>query len=37
MRGKLKDKGSHELFRTTEGHQILNIQNKDFYAIGIET
>lgn len=33
MRGKIKNQGKYELFQTTEGHQILNIKNKDFYAL----
>ena len=33
MRGKLKNEGEYELFKTTEGHQILNIKDKDFYAL----
>jgi hypothetical protein len=33
MRGKLKKEGDYELFKTTEGHQILNIKDKDFYAL----
>ncbi len=33
MRGKLKNEGKYELFKTTEGHEILNIEDKDFYAL----
>ncbi|WP_373057625.1 hypothetical protein [Zunongwangia sp. H14] len=33
MRGKLKKEGKHELFRTTHGNQILNLDDKDFYAL----
>ena len=33
MRGKLKKEGKYELFKTTEGHDILNLENKEFYAL----
>lgn len=33
MRGKLKKNGNYELFETTKGHQILNLDDKEFYAI----
>lgn len=33
MRGKLKKEGTHELFRTSHGHHILNLDDKDFYAL----
>ena len=33
MRGELKREGKYELFKTTHGHQILNLEDKDFYAL----
>lgn len=33
MRGKLKKEGNYELFRTTHGHEILNLKNKGYYAL----
>lgn len=33
MRGELKKEGKYELFRTTEGHDILNLEDKEFYAL----
>lgn len=33
MRGKLKKEGKYELFKTTEGHEILNLEDKEFYAL----
>lgn len=33
MRGNLKKEGKYELFKTTHGHQILNLENKSFYAL----
>lgn len=33
MRGKLKKEGNYELFKTTENHQILTLEDKDFYAL----
>lgn len=33
MRGKLKKEGKYELFKTTHGHEILNLEDKDFYAL----
>ena len=33
MRGKLKNEGKYELFETTENHQILNLEDKNFYAL----
>lgn len=33
MRGKLKEEGKYELFKTTHGHDILNLEDKDFYAL----
>lgn len=33
MRGELKKEGDYELFKTTKGHQILNLKNQDFYAL----
>ncbi|MFW5886915.1 MAG: Rho termination factor N-terminal domain-containing protein [Bacteroidota bacterium] len=33
MRGKMEKKGHYELFETTHGHQILNLNDKYFYAI----
>lgn len=33
MKGKLENEGNYELFRTTKGHQILNLNDKSFFAI----
>lgn len=33
MRGKLKKEGKYELFKTTKGHEILNLEDRDFYAV----
>lgn len=33
MRGTLKKNGHYELFETTKGHQILNLDDQEFYAI----
>lgn len=33
MRGKLKKEGNYELFITTHGHEILNLEDKQFYAL----
>ncbi|HET8753432.1 MAG TPA: Rho termination factor N-terminal domain-containing protein [Salinimicrobium sp.] len=33
MRGKLKKEGKFDLFETTHGHQILNLENEEFYAL----
>lgn len=33
MRGKLKKEGKYELFETTKGHQILNLDDDEFYAL----
>lgn len=33
MRGKLKKEGNYELFKTSKGHQILSLDNKEYYAI----
>lgn len=33
MRGKLKKEGNYELFKTTKGHEILNLEDRDFYAL----
>lgn len=33
MRGKLKKEGSYDLFRTTKGHEILNLEDRNFYAL----
>lgn len=33
MRGKLKKEGKYELFTTTHGHQILNLDDKALYAL----
>lgn len=33
MRGKLKDEGKYELFKTSHGHEILNLENNDYYAL----
>lgn len=33
MRGKLEKEGRYDLFETTEGHQILNLNDKSFFAV----
>lgn len=33
MRGDLKKEGKYELFKTSHGHEILNLEDKDFYAL----
>lgn len=33
MQGQLDKRGKYELFETTNGHQILNLNNKEFYAV----
>ena len=33
MRGELKKEGKYELFETTHGHQILSLDNQDYYAL----
>lgn len=33
MRGKLKKEGNYELFKTTNGNDILNLDNDNFYAL----
>ena len=33
MRGKLKKEGKYDLFRTANGNDILNLDDKDFYAL----
>ena len=33
MQGKLEKKGHYDLFETTEGHQILNLNDKHFFAV----
>ncbi len=33
MRGKLKKEGKYELFKTTENHDILKIEDKGYYAL----
>lgn len=33
MRGKLEKEGKYDLFETTKGHQILNLNNKIFFAV----
>lgn len=33
MRGKLKKEGKYELFETTEDHQILNLEDQNYYAL----
>lgn len=33
MRGTVKKQGHYELFETTKGHQILNLNDKEWYAI----
>lgn len=32
MRGKLTKEGKHELFETTKGHLILNLDDREYYA-----
>lgn len=33
MHGKLKKEGKYELFETTHGHQILTLDQKEWYAV----
>lgn len=33
MRGKLKKEGNYELFKTTNGNDILNLDDDNFYAL----
>lgn len=33
MQGKLEGEGKYELFETTKGHQILNLDDKNFFAV----
>lgn len=33
MRGKLKKQGHYELFETSKGHQILNLDDQEWYAV----
>ena len=33
MKGKLEKEGKYELFETNHGNEILNLNDKDFYAI----
>lgn len=33
MQGNLEKRGKYELFETTKGHQILNLNNQEFYAV----
>lgn len=33
MRGKLEKEGNYELFQTTKGSQILNLNNNSFFAV----
>lgn len=33
MQGNLDKRGQYELFKTTHGHLILNLNNKNFYAV----
>ena len=33
MQGNLEKSGQYELFETTQGHQILNLNNRNFYAV----
>lgn len=33
MRGKLHKHGHYELFKTTHGHQILNLDGKEWFAV----
>ncbi|PRY09968.1 Rho termination factor-like protein [Pontibacter ummariensis] len=36
MHGKLKKEGNYELFQTTKGHEILTLDQQDWYAV-VET
>lgn len=36
MHGKLKKEGQYELFKTTHGHQVLTLDQKEWYAV-VET
>lgn len=33
MRGAFKKEGDYELFETTKGNQVLNLEDKNFYAL----
>jgi hypothetical protein len=33
MKAKLESEGNYELFQTTKGHQILSLNNKNFFAV----
>ncbi len=33
MKNDLRQEGEYELFKTTRGHQILSLDNKDYYAL----
>lgn len=33
MRGKIRKEGKYELFETTRGHTILNLENENYYAL----
>lgn len=33
MQGNLEKRGQYELFETTSGHRILNLNNRNFYAV----
>lgn len=33
MKNKIENEGKYELFRTTKGHQILNLNDKTFFAV----
>lgn len=33
MQGNLEKRGQYELFETTKGHQVLNLNDKEFYAV----
>lgn len=33
MQGNIHKRGQYELFETTKGHQILNLNDKEFYAV----
>jgi hypothetical protein len=33
MHGELKKEGNYELFRTTKGHQILTLDQGEWYAV----
>jgi len=33
MRGKLEKEGRYDLFETTEGNQILNLNDKNYFAV----